>query len=72
MYVSKISIHPERSIDLGPRGWVRLSAGFEITLEKDEGNDRETVEKALVIARDLVSEEFKKQFAPFKKGGETK
>lgn len=62
MKVTKIIVHPERSIDMGPKGWAKLSAGVEITLGEQESKDKEKIAKAYETARKLVSREMKLQY----------
>jgi len=67
MLVSKVSINPSRSVDMGPsKGWVTLQAGVDIVLDPPT-DDKVIIEGAFAEARKLVKEEMAKQYEPFKK-----
>jgi len=65
--VSKIMIWPSRTIDLGPRGYVKLSAGAEIELDPAAEIGSPEIEKAFDEARKIVLGEMKKQYEPYRK-----
>ena len=65
--VSKIMIWRSRKINIGNYNTVELSAGVEITFETPVAADSKEVQEGLDAARQIVKDEFTKQFAPYKK-----
>lgn len=65
--VSKIMLWPSRKINLGNYETVDLNAGVEMVFDKPVDINSKELQKGLDKARELIREEFKKQFAPYQK-----
>jgi len=66
--VTKIMLWPSRTLDLGTRGYAKLSAGVEIKLDEPVPVDEpKKIEEAFGQGRKIVQDELKKQYNPYKK-----
>ena len=65
--ISKITINPTRTINLGDYNSTKLDAGVEIVFDKPVATDSKEIEKAFVEARKIVKEEMIKQWEPYQK-----
>lgn len=67
--VTKIMIWPSRTIGLPNYGSVKLNAGVEMEFDKPVSLKGKEVKEALGEMRELVRQEFKRQYEPYKKKG---
>jgi len=65
--VSKIMIWPARTIGLPNYGSTKLSAGIEMQFEKPVSLKSKEVKDAFDEAREVIREEFKRQYEPYRK-----
>lgn len=65
--VTKIMLHPTRTLDLGPQGYAKLSAGIEIEFDTPVELDSKELSDAFTAGRKVITEEFVNQYAPYKK-----
>lgn len=72
MKIKKIMVWPSRTLDLGSRGYAKLSAGVEIELSPPCKPGSKRLKEAFEEARKVVREEFMKQYEPYKKKAKRK
>lgn len=65
--VSKISLNPSRTINLGNYNSAKLDAGVEIVFDKPVAIDSKEVKEAFEEARKVVKDEMIIQWEPYKK-----
>jgi len=64
--ISKIMLWPSRKINLGNYSTADLNAGVEIVFDKPIDLDSKELQETLDKARNLIKEEFKKQYEPYR------
>lgn len=70
--VSKLSLNPSRKINLGNYSTVDLNAGMEVVFDNPVDINSQEVQDALTQMRKVIREEFKAQYAPYRKKQEVK
>lgn len=65
--ISKVSLNPSRKINLGGYETADLNAGIEIVFDIPVETNSPEIKKAFEEAREIVREELKLQYEPYKK-----
>lgn len=66
--ITKLGIAPSRTVDLGPgNGFAKLQASVELEFDTPQAVDSKEVQEAFIEMRRIINEEFKLQYAPYKK-----